>query len=113
MISKNWFNNVVFQNHSVPIKSFRQGNEGNSVEIDISDLSQEFVPSIPSITIQKVPLQYFSKFDIEKIRKWLFSIEEPEEFHYLVIDKCKQDPEAFKYFLNWANRDNGEKSRVS
>lgn len=43
---------------------------------------------------------------IELIRQWLFKIEEPEEYHDLVIDKCKQDPEAFKYFLNWANRDN-------
>lgn len=36
---------------------------------------------------------------IEIIRQWLFKINEPEEFHYLVIDKCKAHPEALAYFL--------------
>ena len=33
------------------------------------------------------------------VRSWLNHIEEPEENHYLVLDKCKRDPEALVYFL--------------
>lgn len=36
---------------------------------------------------------------IELIRQWLFSIEEPQKFHHLVIDKCKAHPEALEYFM--------------
>lgn len=36
---------------------------------------------------------------IEMVKLWLFKINEPEEFHYLVIDKCKAHPEALEYFL--------------
>lgn len=36
---------------------------------------------------------------IEMIRTFLFIIEEPEEDHHLVIDKCRRDPEVLVYFL--------------
>ncbi len=40
---------------------------------------------------------------LEKIQEWLFSIEEPEEFHHLVLDKCRNDPEAMAYFMKHVN----------
>lgn len=40
--------------------------------------------------------------DLKTIRAWLFCIGEPEKDHYLVIDKCKTDPEALAYFLRHA-----------
>lgn len=40
---------------------------------------------------------------IEAIRAWLFSICEPVEDHHLVLDKCRNDPEAMEYFLRHAN----------
>ncbi|UJO99891.1 MAG: hypothetical protein LZF64_12005, partial [Nitrosomonas sp.] len=39
---------------------------------------------------------------IEMIKAWLFKIGEPEEDHFLVLDKCRNDPEAMEYFLNHA-----------
>lgn len=42
------------------------------------------------------------QLQIEAIRAWLFRIGEPETDHFLVIDKCKSDPEALEYFLNHA-----------
>jgi hypothetical protein len=37
--------------------------------------------------------------NLEVIRTWLFSIGEPEENHYLVLNKCRNDPRALEYFL--------------
>ena len=36
---------------------------------------------------------------IELIRAWLFKIGEPESDHFLVINKCRNDPNASEYFL--------------
>ena len=62
--------------------------------------------------VSKVPKAPFDTFDtsiqaeIEKnilvIQLWLFQIGEPEEDHYLVLDKCKNDPEVLQYFLRHA-----------
>ena len=40
--------------------------------------------------------------DIQIIRTWLYSIGEPEEDHYLILNKCKNDPEALAYYLECA-----------
>lgn len=40
---------------------------------------------------------------IEMIRAWLFKISEPEEDHCLVLDKCRNDPDAMTYFLKHAS----------
>ncbi len=39
---------------------------------------------------------------IEMIRAWLYKIGEPEEDHYLVLGKCRNDPESIQYFLKHA-----------
>ena len=82
-------------------------NADKEKNISLSRIQQ--VPKVPEVPFDTfdTAIQAENQKNIALIRSWLFKIEEPEEFHYLVIDKCKQDPEAFKYFLNWANRDNG------
>lgn len=40
--------------------------------------------------------------EIKLIRGWLFKICEPVEDHFIVLDKCKADPEAMEYFLKHA-----------
>ncbi|SEN63708.1 hypothetical protein [Nitrosomonas marina] len=40
---------------------------------------------------------------LEMVRAWLFKIGEPEEDHFIVLEKCKSDPEAMEYFLMHAN----------
>lgn len=66
----------------------------------------------PTDEVPKVPKASFDTFDtstqaqIDKnillIRSWLFQIGEPEEDHYLVIDKCKRDPDVMEYYLRHA-----------
>jgi len=36
---------------------------------------------------------------------WLHKIGEPEELHFLVLDKCRNDPEALAYFFKHANKE--------
>jgi hypothetical protein len=45
--------------------------------------------------------------DLEKIRTWLFKIGEPEEDHFLVLDRCKNDLVALAYFLRHARGEFG------
>ena len=40
--------------------------------------------------------------DLKKIRIWLNQIGEPEEDHYLVLNKCRRDLEALDYYLERA-----------
>lgn len=39
---------------------------------------------------------------IETIRTWLFKIGEPEGDHDIVLNKCRNDPDAMEYFLRHA-----------
>ncbi|MCP5246763.1 MAG: hypothetical protein H6937_12780 [Burkholderiales bacterium] len=40
---------------------------------------------------------------LEMVRAWLFKIGESEADHFIVLEKCKSDPEALAYFLKHAN----------
>lgn len=42
------------------------------------------------------------QLQIQMMGAWLHKIGEPEEDHYLVIDKCKSDSDAMEYFLKHA-----------
>ncbi len=50
--------------------------------------------------------------DIEKIRSWLFHIGEPEEDHYLVLNKCRSDPQALAYYLERIEESKREERRA-
>lgn len=39
------------------------------------------------------------QINLSLIKKWLFIIGEPEEDHYIVLDKCRNNTEAMVYFL--------------
>ncbi|MBL8497326.1 hypothetical protein ABF87_04305 [Nitrosomonas sp. JL21] len=51
--------------------------------------------------------------DIEKVRSCLVQIGEPEENHYLILNKCKRDPEALVYYLGLAEESNRKKRRAN
>lgn len=40
---------------------------------------------------------------IEMVRAWLYRIGESESDHALVLNKCRNDPEALEYFLKHAH----------
>jgi len=42
------------------------------------------------------------------IQSWLFQIGEPDVDHHLVLDKCRIDPEAMRYFLKHARGEYAE-----
>jgi len=45
------------------------------------------------------------ELELELIRGWLTRIGEPEVDRFLVLDKCKADPEGMEYFLKHAKGD--------
>ena len=53
--------------------------------------------------IQTNKAEIIQYLQIEAVRAWLYKIEEPGEYHHIVLDKCKHDPEALAYFLKHAN----------
>jgi len=59
------------------------------------------VAKIARIAVAKPTNEKINR-DIEEVKSWLIHIGEPEEDHYLVIDKCKSDSEALEYFLRHA-----------
>ncbi len=66
----------------------------------------------PVTEVLKVAEVSFNTFDtsiqaenlknILLIQSWLSNIGEPQEDHYLVLDKCRNNPEAMEYFLKHA-----------
>jgi hypothetical protein len=71
----------------------RQGENG------LNTASSPLSPFSPAIAFKS---DSPSESDLEKIRTWLSKIGEPEEDHLLVIDKCRNDPQALEYFLKYA-----------
>jgi hypothetical protein len=60
------------------------------------------VSEVPFDTFD-TPIQAGKQKNILLIQSWLFKIREPEEDHFLVLDKCRNDPEAMNYFLKHAS----------
>jgi len=63
-------------------------------------------PLSPSIPLKSnspdSSCEFETEINLKMIRAWLFKIGEPEEDHFIVLDKCKNDPEAMEYFLEHA-----------
>ncbi len=55
------------------------------------------------ISIPAVSQKHSSVNDIERVREWLISIGEPEQEQHLVLEKCRNDPEAMAYFMKHVN----------
>tara|TARA_R110002073_G_scaffold202913_2_gene362492 strand:+ start:287 stop:562 length:276 start_codon:yes stop_codon:yes gene_type:complete len=81
----------------------------NSLRAIAEAILERTTPRTLSAQSKKEAAQYphiaqnLSNFNIEMISAWLHKIREPEELHFLVLDKCRNDPEALEYFLKHAN----------
>lgn len=72
------------------------------------------IPRTLSAQYKKEPAQYSHiaqktgnlNTQIETVRAWLHRIDEPVKDHNLVLDKCRNDPEALEYFLKHAKEMN-------
>lgn len=108
MIAPDWINKVLEK--AVPIcPQFpkRNGRQNKYSEIHINEGLQQSVPIVPNVPIkEEISDNLIGQTDqgFEKVRAWLFQIGEPEEDHNLVMAKCRNDPEAFTYFLKWAEQ---------
>lgn len=57
----------------------------------LTQQQRDFLTFNKSVIVQQLQIQM--------IQAWLHKIGEPAEDHYLVLDKCRNDPEALQYFL--------------
>ena len=64
--------------------------------------TQLTVAKVASVAVANPTDGKIAQVEIDLIRAWLFQIGEPEEDHFLVLDKCKADPEAMQYFFKHA-----------
>ena len=84
-------------NYLARLKKVESGkNFSNSLIAEVSK-----VPEVPFDTFDTFS-QAVKEKNILLIQTWLFQIDEPKEDHYLVLDKCRNDPEAMEYFLKYA-----------
>lgn len=71
-----------------------------------SNLACQTVANVASVAVANASYEKFEKdSDFKEICNWLYQIEEPEEDHHLVVDKCRSNSEVFVYFLNLARKD--------
>ncbi|SDX03982.1 hypothetical protein [Nitrosomonas oligotropha] len=82
--------------------------DGDSLELSPAEkITHELIERLrkhkPAI-IQELKREQNQKIEI--IRAWLHIIGEPEEDHFLVLDKCLNNPEALEYFLEQAKEVN-------
>jgi len=108
LIASNWINKVLEK--AVPIcPQFQKhnGRQNKYSETQMDKGLQQYIPVVPYVPIkEEISNNLIGQTDsgFEKVRAWLFQIGEPEEDHHLVMAKCRNDPEAFTYFLKWAEQ---------
>ena len=72
----------------------------------------DLVPNVPNVPSKKEEsTKKLTHWQVETIKKWLVDIGEPAGEHYLVLNKCRVNPEAAEYFLRLANERATEKRR--
>jgi len=109
LIASDWINKVLEK--AVPIypqfpKSNGKQNKYSETQMDKG--LQQSVPIVPDVPIkEEISDNLIGQTDpgFEIVRAWLFQIDEPEEDHYLVLDKCKNDPSLIAYYLGLTNKD--------
>ncbi|MBX9916795.1 MAG: hypothetical protein E6Q59_01380 [Nitrosomonas sp.] len=77
-------------------KNFNDQSE-NSEELGLPSVS-----FVSSVSEENKKISDIQSLQIEIVRAWLLLINEPQEDHDLVLDKCRNDPDAMTYFLKHA-----------
>lgn len=115
----NWFEELLDEVvPAVPACSQLFPHTGEQKEISETRMNKGIVNSVPA-----VPAVPAKKHDSEKIfsitrrqeaiiKAWLYHIGEPEEDHYLVLNKCRRDPKALAYYLERAAESKREERRA-
>jgi hypothetical protein len=109
LIASDWINKVLEK--AVPIYPQlpkRNGRQNKYSGTMMNKGLQQSAPIVPNVPIKEVISDNLSgqtDSDFEKVRGWLFQTGEPEEDHYLVLDKCKSDTNLIAYYLGLTNND--------
>ena len=61
------------------------------------------VSFVSSVSEENKKISDIESQQIGQVRAWLFKIGEPVEDQGIVLNKCRNDPEAMAYFLKHAN----------
>ena len=81
-------------------------NSNNSLITEVPKVPEvpfdTFDTSIPATIKKNSSVVANELFQNELVKEWLYKIGESEEDHFLVLDKCKADPDAMEYFLKHA-----------
>lgn len=85
-------------------------NAGTRMNKGHSD-SVPSIPSLPTIKNHAEKIYHLTRWQTDTIKKWLIEIDEPEADHFMVLNKCRRDPEALTYFLEQATQHGREKRR--
>jgi hypothetical protein len=112
MITQGWFLEKVLKKQNVPnFEVCPQPQKTDFERLGTSETRmdkgfQRFVPSVPtekeSLCVLSENIERETQ-DLETIHEWLIKIGEAEEDHPLVLDKCRNDPQALAYYLRQAN----------
>lgn len=74
----------------------------NNKALPLKQFKNNKVALVTPVTFQKVIPEKQSTITNKQeaiIKEWLFHIGEPEEDHFLVLNNCRNDPEALAYYL--------------
>jgi hypothetical protein len=106
VITQGWFIEKVLNKTVVPTcpqSPKTDWGQNENTETRMNKGLQESVPNVPIVPTKKespcVLVGNSKDQDLEKIREWLFRIGEPENEHNLVLDRCRNDPQALEYYL--------------
>ena len=66
------------------------------------ELGLPSVSFVSSVSEENKKISDIESRQIEMIHAWLHKIGEPEEDHDIVLNKCRNDPDAMEYFLRHA-----------
>lgn len=106
---QNWFDDLI--NDFVPnvpeCSQFQKQDweQNKNAETLMNKGYCDSVPNVPNIPKQKGKAEKIIPITRNQetiIRNWLTEIGEPEADHFLVLSKCKHDPEALIYYLGLA-----------
>lgn len=113
---QDWFDDLI--NDFVPTCPQLSPQKRGQNEVDETPMDKGFtnyIPNVPVVPTQKGNTEKILSITRKQettIKTWLTEAGKPEEDHYLVLNKCKRDPEALAYYLRLAEESNRKKRRT-
>ncbi len=84
------------------LETIRKKKIATATDATVATHTKQTKLTVANVAVAKCKDEKIMQIRIEMIRAWLHKIGEPEEDHHLILDKCRNDPEAMEYFLKHA-----------